>query len=113
MSEGWLLSDGEVVASAVERPSLFSSIVPERAARSSDGATVFPARGVVVSGRVARPTSLVEVSADGIVARVRPLKPWRVVLVPVGVRLACVLSTAELERAGLRAGRQLEFRAAT
>ena len=51
MREGWLLSDGEVIASAVADDALLSSVLPQRLLGEHGAAAVVPARGLLFVSR--------------------------------------------------------------
>jgi hypothetical protein len=111
--EGWLLSDGEVVASAIEVASPLAALLPVRADRAPDAASVLHPHGVVLVGAVRAKVSLLCVGRDQAIAQIRPLRPWRVALVPRVTTMAAVLPTDAVERMGLTTGQPLEFREAT
>jgi hypothetical protein len=112
MREGWLLSDGEVIASAIELTSVLASVHPARAERPEGEAVVLRPKVIVLTTKLAEPASLVEVGSEGVVTGVRALRSWRVATVPLSTKMAAVVPTSAVERAGLEAGRSLEFREA-
>jgi hypothetical protein len=110
MGEGWLLSDGDVVASAVEPTSWSAALLPTRVDHTGGAATVVRPRGIVLTTQLTEPTSLLAVGVDGLVRSIRPLRAWRMVVVPRSTHLVVLLPTTDVERVRLEVGRHLEFR---
>jgi len=110
--EGWLLSEGEVVASAIELTSPLAALFPAQSKRAPDAASVLHPRGLVLTAGVRGRVSLLCVDAHHQIKEIRPLRPWRLTKVPRITTMAAVLPSDAVERLGLTTGRPLEFREA-
>jgi hypothetical protein len=110
--EGWLLSEGEVVASAIELTSPLAALFPAHTKRAPDAASVLHPRGVVLIAGVRGRVSLLCVDARHEIKEIRPLRPWRLATVPRTTTMAAVLPSDAVERLGLATGHPLEFREA-
>ena len=110
MREGWLLSDGEVIASAVADDALLSSVLPQRLLGEHGAAAVVPARGLLFVSRHELPLELVSISREGLIVELRPLRSWRPALPSRGGGTLALVPAVAAERARLAPGRHLEFR---
>ena len=111
MREGWLVSGGEVLASAVEDTSLRRSLTPLGLERRLEVALIARALPVGILGRLRQPLSAGYLSGEGRVLALRVLSSWQLLRRPTGASRLMIVPTAPLERANLGVGDTVEFRA--
>ena len=111
MREGWLLSEGEVLASAVEDPSLLRSFAPLGLERRLEVAIIARALPVGILGRLRQPLSAGYLSREGRVLALGAISSWHLLRRPIGASRLMIVPTAPLERANLGIGDTIEFRA--
>jgi hypothetical protein len=108
--EGWLLSDGEVIASAIADDALLSCVLPQRLLSGASLAAVVPARHLLLARSCEPPIDVISIGSEDLIVDVRPLRAWRAMRPPRGSTTLALLLAADAERAQLAPGRRLEFR---
>lgn len=109
--EGWMMSDGIVIASAVLDEGSTASVTMIRRCLAEQVAVVGKPRLVLVALAVTQPAEVALLDEDSTVTRVLTLRPWRATVV-ARASTVVVAPAGVLERASVAVGHSLAFKGA-
>ena len=112
MREGWLLHEGDVVASALEGAGWAGGMRAVHDAVDHELAVVVPLRFFVATWGAPRPVDVALLDESSQVKGVFTLRPWRIARIPRGVVHGVIAPFGVFERTKVMPGDHLEFRPA-